>query len=425
MSAALATFNGVVVTAVCVQLPAFGLWWADVEAATPTVLTGAVTLVVDDLVLKGTVMSGGAREARFRYRVVAGAGGWGRTIPAKSYVNDAGVKLATVLRDAAAECGEQLGTVPAGTVGTSYVRPAGPASRVLEELVPRGWYVDELGVTQVGRRAAAKWTGEATRITDDAAVSRYEIAPAAAQLAKLLPGAVVDGVEAVDVEHELDGTTGKLRTTVYGRGIADTSRLPEALRRIVESFTAHHKYFAPWEYRVVLQSGERLDLQATRVSSGMPDLRAVRIRQGSGGVRVHPALGSLCLVSFVNGDPGRPVVTSFDDQDGAGAVALELALQAGTTGTTAGATEHATSAEALVAVAQELLATIGPLIGGGFGAAVTTLSAAPAFDVFVAAAATRTLAATTKAALLAALAAKTPDTGGDTPRLGWPAVRGG
>lgn len=424
MSAALATLNGVIVTACRVQIPAYGLWWADVEADTPTAISGAVTLVVDDLVLKGTIVSGGAREARFRYRIVGGAGGWGRSVTAKSYTNDAGVKLGTVLRDVAAECGESLGTVATSTVGTSYVRSVAPAARVLDELATRAWYVDEAGVTQIGRRATTTWAGQATRITDDAARGFLELAPAAASLSTLLPGAVVDGVEAVDVEHEIDGATGKLRSTIWGRGIADTSRLPEAFRRIVEAFTATHKYYAPWEYRVVLRSSERLDLQATRVSSGMPDLRAVRIRQGSGGVRVHPALGSLCLVSFVNGDPSRPVVTSYDDQDGAGAVATELALQAGTPG--AQPTEHATSAEALVLTVRTTLTALATALGGvpGAGAAITAMTTDAAFAAIVAAV-TGTLGPLTKAALLASLAAKSADTGGDTPGLGWPAVRGG
>jgi hypothetical protein len=35
------------------------------------------------------------------------------------------------------------------------------------------------------------------------------------------------------------------------------------------------------------------------------------------------------------------------------------------------------------------------------------------------------LGALTKAAIATSLAAKSPDTGGDTPGLGWPKVRGG
>lgn len=426
MAASLATLNGLVVTTCRVQIPAWGLWWAEVECASQDVLSGRATLVLDDVTFVGTIVTGGAYETRTRYRIVGGAGGWGREVAPTSYVNDAGVKLAIVLRDAAVACGETIGTVGSDAVGPAFVRHRGPGSRVLETLVPRGWYVDEAGVTQVGRRPAVAWTGAATRITNDEAQRRYELAPST--LVGLLPGAIVDGVEALDVEHVLDGE-GKLRTTLWGGPQATSARLPEALRRIVETFTERHRYFAPWEYRVVLPSGERLDLQATRVSSGMPDLRAVRVRP-SAGCRAHVALGSLVLVSFANGDPSRPVVTSTDEADAPGFVPGDLYLQAGTTGTDAGAVEHATSAEALLGVLQVVLASIGAALtagGAGSAAAGTTITtlATTGFAAYVPALAAGALDAGTKTALLAALSAKTADTTGQTPSLGWPAVRGG
>ncbi len=319
----LAKLNGSVVTSCRVSIPAWGCWHADVEADTATVLTGAVVLELDDLTLRGTILTGGAYEARKRYRIVGGAGGWGRTIAAKSEANDLGVKLSTVLTSAAQACGETMGTIPAGTVGSAFVRAAGPAARVLDEVAPRGWYVDEAGVTQIGRRAAVTYAGGAPRTSTNVAQGCIELAPTG--IATLLPGAIVDGIEAVDVEHVLDG---KLRTTIWGRGISDTSRLPSAMQRMVEAFTAHHKFFAPWEYRVVQRNGERMHLQVVRVSSGLPDLLNVRVRPGVAGLRAHPKVGGSVLVSFINGDPARPVVTSFDDADSPGFVSDETAVAA-------------------------------------------------------------------------------------------------
>lgn len=420
----LATLNGVTATAVRVSIPANGLWWAEVECASGDSMTGAATLVVDDLTLRGTIITGGAYEARTRYRIVGGAGGWGRTIAARAYVNDLSPKKSAILADAARECGETLGTVPASdtVAGGAYVRASGPASRVLDDLYPRGWYVDEAGVTQIGRRARVTYTGTATRITDDHAQVRFELAPPS--LAGLLPGAVVDGVEAVDVEHVV-GPDG-VRTTLWGKGPADTSRMSAALERIVGQFTARHRFYAPWEYRVVARTAERLDLQAVRASAGMPDLRAVKIRPGVGGARVHPTLGSLCLVSFVNGDPARPVVTSFDDQDGAGWVPTEIALQAGATGVYP--TEHATSAEAAVLLVQQTLAALGAALtaaGSPTGATVTTLSNDAGVAAIVAATAVGTLGLTVQSAIDLALAGKSADANGRVPSLGWPNVRGG
>ena len=331
-----------------------------------------------------------------------------------------------MLRDAAVACGESIGTVASSSVGPAFARHRGPASRVLEALVPRGWYVDEAGVTQIGSRAAVTWTGAATRITNDEAQRRYELAPST--LVGLLPGAIVDGVEALDVEHVLDGE-GKLRTTLWGGPVAPSARLPEALRRIVEHYTAQHRYRGVWEYRVVLQTGQRLDLQAVRASSGMPDLRGVRVRP-SAGCRASLTLGSIVLVAFVNGDPSRPVVTSTDEADAPGFVPATLYLQAGATGTDLGAVEHATSAEALLGVLQVTLATIGAALtagGAGSAAAGTTITAlaTTGFAAFVPTLAAGALDAGTKLALTNALAAKTADTTGQTPSLGWPAVRGG
>lgn len=420
-----ATLNGIAVTRCCVSLPAWGVPFYDVEIDRAETLSGAVTLVLLDKTFVGTVMSGGPWQGRARYRIAGGAGKWGKTIFAQSYANDAGVKLAKVVSDAAAACGEKVGAVPAGSVGGAYARAEGPAVCVLEELVPRGWYVDEAGVTQIGRRPASTYAGGATRIKADLAQGTIELAPSA--IADLLPGIVVDGIEAVDVDHVLDA--GKLRTTLWGRGIADSSRLSTAFARIVEAFTGHHRYFAAWEYRVVQRSGERLDLQVARVSSGMPDLRNVPVRPGVSGCKSHPKLGSLVLVSFVNGDPARPFVSGFDDPDSPGFVPDDIYLQAGATGTEP--TEHATSAESMLVAVQNGIAAVGAAIAGAGGAAaylgatISALANDGPFAAIVATIAGASLGPTTKTAIATALAAKSADSSGDSPSLGWPHVRGG
>lgn len=308
----MATLNGQPVTACRVQIPAYGLWWAEVECASDVVQSGPAALVLEDLTMVGTILTGGAYQQRTRYRIVGGSGGWGRTIAAKSYANDLGVKLALVLRDAALACGEALGVVdPTATVGPAWAREKGPASHQLHELVPQSWYVDAAGVTQVGRRLPVPFTGAASRMVNDAAQVRYEVAPESGALSALVPGVVVDGVEAVDVEHEIDAE-GRLRSTLWGRGIADTSRVPEAFRRIVEAFTAGSRFHAPWEYRIVQASAGFVDLQIVRVSSGMPDLRHVpafpALTYADSAPPMVPALGSTCVVSFLNGDPSRPQI---------------------------------------------------------------------------------------------------------------------
>ena len=315
---ALANFGGMPVTTCRVAIGAYGIPWHEVECVGDTTVTGAQTLTLDDLTLAVTVVTGGVINTRQRYRVVAGAGGWGKVLPARSYANDAGVRLADVIRDAAAACGETIGTIDPTInpiVGPAFVRPLGPASRVLELLVPQNYYVDEKGLTNLGRRPAVPYTGQALGLTNDPSQSRYDLVPPDGGLSALLPGAVVNGVEAVDVEHAI-GDDGALSSTIWGRGIANTTRLSEAFRRIVETFTASMRFFAPYEYRIVQVSGSRLDLQIVRTSTGMPDLRGVPTFPATTyadttppfAPGVAPQLGSTCVVSFLNGDPSRPQI---------------------------------------------------------------------------------------------------------------------
>lgn len=323
MSAA-ATLNGQRVLRARANVPAWGVPWFAVETGGDAAISGAATLVLDDVTFKGTVITGGTNETRARHIIAGGGGGWGKTVRREAYANDLGVKYSTILGDVARECGETMGTIPTGTAGPAFVRAEGPASRVLDELFPKGWYVDENGVTQIGRRSATTYTGTAARTRVDAALGTIELAPTG--IAALVPGAIVDGVEAVDVEHVLDGT---LRTTIWGKRAGRTGDpVLGAISNIVEALTDKHRYFAPWEYRVVQRTGERLDLQIVRVSSGMPDLRNVRIRPGVAGLRMRPKLGSLVIVAFVNGDPARPIVTAFDDAESPGFIPDETAVAA-------------------------------------------------------------------------------------------------
>jgi len=308
------TIDGHTLTHCRVQIPAWGIWWADVSLDAEVTLTGAVTLALADLSLSGTVVSGGPHNGRSRYRVCAGAHGWGTTIPAKSWASDAGVKIRTVLEDAAAAAGETIAVYPTGTVGLAWDRQEGPASTTLQLLYPEGWYVDESGVTVIGARSAVTYAGNATRGDYDPARGTLELA--ADSIATLLPGVVVDGVTAVDVLHEL--TPDRLRTTLGGRTAPGTSRRLAAMRRLLEQLDPRAKYAGLHSYRVVSLDGERLNLQPERASQGMPALRRGRIRPGVQGCKGETALGSMVLVAFVDRDPSRPVVIAFDDAESPG-----------------------------------------------------------------------------------------------------------
>lgn len=308
-----ATLNGVTVTRAQVQVPAWGVWWADVEVDSPEPLTGSVTLAIADVEMVGTVQSGGALHGRGRYRISGGKGSWGKSIPRLAYHNDAGVKASTVLNDAARACGEELSGATNDRLGPHYVRREGAASLALNDIAPRNWYVDLDGITYIGQRVSTAYTGEATRVNPDPASSIIELATES--LSGLVPGAVVDGVTAVDVEVTLDEK--RLTARVYG-DVTQSSRRVSALAQLVQQLFPDIRYRGVSEFRVVSQDGDRLNLQPVRASLGLPDLSRVAMRPGVAGSRNNVTDGTLVLVAFVNANPSRPVVVNFDSPDNPG-----------------------------------------------------------------------------------------------------------
>lgn len=325
----MSTLAGHRVTSARVALPAWGAWYAEASLDGEHTVSGRVELKVADLTLSGTVLSGGPDKGRSFYRIVGGAGGWGRTIGEESYDDDAGVKKLTVFGDAAAAVGETIdlsSLTTADRLGPRYTRPEGPASRVLELHASRAWYVGEDGVTRLGKRSTSTLPPKVTHGPVD--LARRTVTLASDSIASILPGVVVDGLEAVDVRHEL--TPSGLRSTIWGSVGGGSSRALEAFRKIFEQLDPFRKFRGVTEYRVVTQQGELLDLQPVLVSSGMPELPRVPVRPGVSGCRSDVMLGSSVLVGFVNSDPGRPYVAAFEDADGAGFVPLMTEIDAQT-----------------------------------------------------------------------------------------------
>jgi hypothetical protein len=325
------TLNGHTCTDVRCTIPAWGASYHDVAVDGEVTLTGAVTLVVADLTIQGTVLSGGPATGRSYYRIVSGAAGWAKSLPRKSYANDAGVKLSTVLQDAATAAGETLDatTVPSSTVGLSYTRPAGLAARVLQLLSPGSWYVGEDGKTRLGQRAVSPLKTPTTPTTQIDLAQRTVTLSSLDTIAAILPGVTVNGIEAVDVEHTASLKDG-LRSKIWGRkGAAGNSRRLAAYQAIFDQLDPGRQFRGIFEYRIQAQVGERLMLQAVRVSSGMPDLQRVYVRPGLPGCKAEHKLGARVTVGFIDQDPGRPAVLNYEDADGAGFLPQALKLAGG------------------------------------------------------------------------------------------------
>lgn len=307
-----------------VQLGAWGLPWADVSLPVPTVLAvGAhVDLVIADATMKVTVVAGGAFEGNAAYRVVGGTGGWRKTIPAKSYANDAAVKTSTVLTDAANVCGETIADLPASRMGPHYARASDVAAMTLHALAPRNWYVDFAGVTRIGQRPTTTYAGTAPRTHVDPQGQVIELA--VESVAGLVPGVVVDGMApATDVEFVLEPT--RLMARVWG-GAAPLSRRLAALTAIARAAFPRDRYRGAYEFRVINQTGERFNLQPVRNAIGFDVLANVPVRPGVAGARNTVTPGELVVVQFLDSDPSRPVITSHDAPDAPGWMPLTIEL---------------------------------------------------------------------------------------------------
>lgn len=303
-----------------VAWPTWGLWWADLNTPNPAELSGRVPLNVAGTAFSGTIVSGGVFDGAAAYRLVAGAGGVNKPLPKKSYVNDAGVALANVLNDAAREAGETLAGVPGTRLGPHYVRKDGETfGDLLQRHAPQNWYADPDGTIRIGKRAPTVYAGDAPRVRVDPAGSVIDLA--VDSLDGLAPGVQIDdATPATDLQIDL--TPERLTVRVYsGRR---SSRQLSALTQIIRAVFPSLAYLGVWGYRVITQSGERLNLQPARVASGMPDLRSVPVRPGVAGAKSRVMLGELVLVCFEDGDPSRPQVFAHDAADSAGWMPLSI-----------------------------------------------------------------------------------------------------
>lgn len=118
---------------------------------------GVVTFTIGDLSVVATLSPGrfGMFAGSWSGRAIGGRNGWGKFRPAKGYQSPVGVLNIQVIQDAAREVGELPPVVQVPhVIGQFYERRAElPASQVLaQRAAGTDWWVDELGITQVGIR---------------------------------------------------------------------------------------------------------------------------------------------------------------------------------------------------------------------------------------------------------------------------------
>lgn len=162
-----ANVDGDMVTSGRLTVPYSGLWVADLALSDETAISGAVTLYVGDLALKGYVFRGGPFTGSFSARLFGGFGGWRKKVTPRAYYSPVGLALSTILGDVAIEVGEQVQIDADVTIGNRFVRELGPAARVLRQIAGPTWWCDPAsGKTVVGKRPA-------TVIKSDFTVEHY------------------------------------------------------------------------------------------------------------------------------------------------------------------------------------------------------------------------------------------------------------
>lgn len=330
-----ATINGERATRVVVRVPGAGAWTADVDLEeAPELTPGVVTIEIPGLSLKGTVVAAeaGTHVLERRVRVVGGAGGWGRMLPARAYHNDAQIRAATVIEDAAREAGETLGTVAPGStrVGIDYVRHGGLASMALEDAAGGAlWWVTFDGRTYVGTRGTAEADPDRYEVLDFDPRARV-VTLVTDDLSAVGIGSVLSErldapqtVRAFEIDVQPDAV--RVRAWCGPEGASD--KLGAALDAILEQALAR-RIFGARKYRVVQMSSERVELQAVDRSAGLPDIRPISMWPGVAGAHAELTPGALVLVQFIDGDRTQPVVTHFAGKDGTGWTPANLTFDA-------------------------------------------------------------------------------------------------
>ena len=136
-----------------VTIPAYGIWHADLWLDREVALSGQVRLALADISALATVVRVIGFLGQTGVRIVGGYGGWRTSVPGLQYAAATGLSLRTVLAHTAADVGELVDAADTA-IGTAYVRAVGPASRVLQSLIPGAWYVGFDGVTYAAPRPA-------------------------------------------------------------------------------------------------------------------------------------------------------------------------------------------------------------------------------------------------------------------------------
>lgn len=217
-----AQLAGVQVLSGQIVIPYMGAPHADVTLSKEAALAASgLTLILGKFAMKCSPWRTPiAFQGKTQVRLIGGAGGWRKVIPAEGYAlsNGTQLKLSFILGACAKLVGETL-VVDASferVIGTHYARDKASASVNLNTLAPSSWYIGLDGVTRIGARAATAVTSPFTIVSFDGARGAMTIATDFPE--DIIPGRTLKGTTIAKpitiggVTHMI--TAGKIRTEV-------------------------------------------------------------------------------------------------------------------------------------------------------------------------------------------------------------------
>lgn len=222
MSGPYLALNGRRIVSARVTVPFYGAWCADVTLAIADTIPLTSVLTIGDLTLNGTIFRMASFSGSRSARLVGGGAGWRKVIPAQAYYNPLGVRASIVLGDAASIVGERLNLVTDSVLGTSYVREAAPAERVLRLIAGAQWWIDSSGVTQVGPRAGGAITSPFQIINWSGGKGWFDVSTET--LSDWMPGRTfsnsnVTKAQQIGMVTYVADNDGKLRVNVLSDGV--------------------------------------------------------------------------------------------------------------------------------------------------------------------------------------------------------------
>lgn len=144
-----ASLSGVRVVTLSLTIPLYGMWSADVALAGTQAVPELVTLAVGNLSMHGAVYRQVVFAGQRTLRLVAGFGGWRKPVRRQQYQLESGVRLSTVIGDAANAVGERVVVDVDRVLGRDWTRRAGPASDELRRVAGATWRIDSAGTTRL------------------------------------------------------------------------------------------------------------------------------------------------------------------------------------------------------------------------------------------------------------------------------------